>query len=144
MIAIIKKFEGLSLKAYKDIVGVWTIGYGNTFYENGNSVKEGDQITLERAEALLAKTVEGFKDRIEPYITSSLNENQWAAILSLAYNIGVGAFKSSTLLKKINIDPNDPGIREQFLRWNRAGGKVVLGLTRRRTKEADLYEKPEV
>lgn len=138
---IIKEFEGLRLEAYQDSVGIWTIGYGNTYYLDGKSVRKGDKITKQEAEYLFNNTVDLFASNVRKLVHVQLSYNQFEAIVSLAYNIGIGAFKSSTLLKKLNVNPNDPTIRNEFLKWKMAGGKEIKGLLNRRIKESDLYFK---
>jgi lysozyme len=138
---IIKQFEGLRLNAYLDSVGIPTIGYGSTFYEDGTKVKMGDRITKERADSLFKLVVDTFAKNIDNRITAVLNQNQYDSLVSFTYNVGVGAFGKSTLLKKVNANPCDPSIRDEFLRWNKGGGRVLHGLTARRRKEADLYFK---
>jgi len=140
-IDLVKKFEGSRLNAYLDSVNVPTIGYGATFYENGNKVKIGDKISQQRADELLTYHLNLFAKGITPLITSKVNSNQFSALVSFAYNLGVGNLKNSTLLKKVNANPNDTSIRDEFIKWNRAGGNVLAGLTRRRNAEADLYFK---
>lgn len=138
--ALIREFEGLRLKAYLDAVGVPTIGFGSTFYEDGSKVKLGDVITKERAEQLLRFHInKTFIPAISPAIKVNLNQNQQDSILSFTYNVGSAGFLKSTLLKKINNNPLDPSIESEFLRWNKAKGKVLSALTKRRQKEADLY-----
>lgn len=141
-INLVKEFEGLRLTAYRDSVGVWTIGYGNTFYEDGTTVKQGDKITQERADYLFRSIVDKFADQVRAALTNPdrVSDAQFSAMVSLAYNIGIGAFRGSTLLRKANVNPCDPTIPDEFLRWNKAGGKVLAGLTRRRKAEADLYK----
>ena len=136
--SLIKKFEGCVLHAYKDAVGIWTIGYGATFYEDGSQVKDGDIITQERAEALLKRIVDAFAVKVDTY-TNVVEQHQFDALVSFAYNVGVGAYHNSTLLKKVNANPNDLEIRAEFLKWNKAGGRVLSGLTDRRKKEAAYY-----
>lgn len=138
---LIKQFEGCKLVAYKCSAGHWTIGYGNTFFEDGTPVKPGDRITQERAEKLLDIIVKDFSDKIEKTIKTILTENQKSALLSFTYNVGIANLQKSTLLKKVNFNPNDPTIRLEFMKWNKAGGKVLNGLTRRREAEANLYFK---
>jgi len=138
-IDLVKKFEGSRLNAYLDSVNVPTIGYGATFYENGNKVKIGDKISQQRADELLTYHLNLFAKGITPLITSKVNSNQFSALVSFAYNLGVGNLKNSTLLKKVNANPNDTSIRDEFIKWNRASGNVLAGLTRRRNAEADLY-----
>lgn len=136
---LIQQFEGLKLKAYQDSIGIWTIGYGNITYLDGTKVKKGDEITREQADLMFKQTANKFALEVAKLIDVCLTQNQFNALVSLAYNIGIGAFKDSTLLKKVNVNPNDESIRKEFKRWNRAGGKVLNGLTRRRNEEADLY-----
>jgi lysozyme len=135
----IKKFEGLRLNAYKCPAGVWTIGFGSTFYENGSKVVEGDKITIDRADKLLIEIVQKFEISVRSLVKSKINDNQLGSLTSFAFNVGVGNFKKSTLLKKVNANPNDPTIRNEFMRWTRGGGKVLKGLVTRREAEADLY-----
>jgi lysozyme len=138
-IALIKEFEGCLLNAYKCSAGVPTIGYGATFYENGTKVKIGDKITQQRANELLVYHLDLFADKVTPLIKKELNENQFSALVSFAFNLGSGALSKSTLLKKVNANPNDASIGAEFLKWNKAGGKVLAGLTRRRKAESELY-----
>jgi len=138
-IPIIRKFEGLKLRAYLCPANVWTIGYGNTFYENGSKVQEGDKITLDRADRLLFFVVQKFEKEVSKMVTSAINENQLGALTSFAFNVGDGNLAKSTLLKKVNANPNDATIRDEFMRWTKAGGKVLNGLVTRRKAEADLY-----
>jgi lysozyme len=134
------KYEGLKLTAYLCPAKVWTIGYGNTFYEDGTKVKQGDKITKERADQLFINiTNKNFAEPLLKLIKVKLNENQFSALVCFAYNVGTGALAKSTLLKKVNINPNDLTIRNEFLKWNKAGGKVLNGLTKRRESEANLY-----
>ena len=137
-IDLICSFEGLRLKAYDDGVGVWTIGYGTTVID-GTKVKKGDTCTLEQARSYMANDLKKFESAVNQ-VKVPLNQNQYDALVSLAYNIGVGAFLSSTLFKKLNAK-DYKGAAEQFDRWNRAGGKVMRGLTNRRAKERKLFEK---
>lgn len=140
-IELITRFEGFRSKPYLDPVGVATIGYGTTFYpDSGKKVLMTDKpITEETARYYLKLVCINFGNEIQKYITKGINQNQFDALVSFSYNVGVGAFKSSTLLKRINNNPNDPDIRRQFLRWINAGGKQLPGLVRRREAEADLY-----
>ena len=139
--ALLKKFEGCVLKAYKCPAGVWTIGFGNTFYEDGTKVKEGDVITQQRADELAKYIVEQFATSIRAMIKQPLNENQFSACVSLAYNIGTGGFKKSSVLRKVNANPNDPTIADSFRLWNKGGGVILKGLVRRRESEIELYFK---
>jgi len=140
-INLIKRFEGCRLKAYKCPAGVWTIGYGTIRYPDGKPVKEGEEISLYRAESLLTYDVNKFALQIKV----NVNQNQFDALVSFCYNLGIGAFNSSTLKKKVIANPGDLSIREEFMKWNKARVKGVLtelkGLTNRRKAEADLYFK---
>ena len=137
---LIMQFEGCKLTAYQDSVGIWTIGYGNIYYENNVAVKEGDIITHNRAIELFNLIVKRFEVDVDLLVTSNVNQNQFDAMVSLAYNIGIGNFKTSSLLKMVNKSPNDTTIYLQFLRWNKAKGEVIPGLTRRRIAESNLYK----
>ena len=139
--ALIKRFEGCRLKAYRCPSNVWTIGYGNTFYEDGTKVKDGDVITQQRAEELAKFIIDHFAVTIAPFIKQPLNDNQFSACVSLAYNIGQGGFKKSSVFKKLNINPNDPTIADSFRLWNKGGGVILKGLVRRREAEIELYFK---
>ena len=137
---LIKEFEGLSLKPYKCSAGVPTIGYGSTYYENGTRVQMSDApITKQRAEQLLQHTADRFASKVANLIKKPVTQNQFNALVSFAFNLGVRALQNSTLLRLVNINPNDANIAKEFLKWNKAGGKVVQGLTNRRIKESALY-----
>jgi lysozyme len=136
---LIKSFEGLRLSAYKCSANKETIGFGNTFYEDGSPVKMGDTITRERADSLFELIANSFAERVRREVKTILTDNQFSALVSIAYNIGIGNLQKSTLLRKVNFNPNDPSIRTEFIKWNKAGGKVLAGLTRRREAEAKLY-----
>jgi lysozyme len=138
-LAIIRKYEGLKLSSYLCPAKKWTIGYGSTFYENGSPVKEGERITMERADKLLHHTVGLFEKGVKQSVKVALSDNQTGALVSFAFNVGLAALRRSTLLKKVNANPNDAAIRDEFMKWNRGGGKVLPGLIKRRTEEADLY-----
>lgn len=143
-ISIIKKFEGLVLHAYKDPGSKnglpITIGYGSTMYKDGTKIKLGDTITQEQAIDLLHWEVNN-KTSVLRGMNLQLNQNQFDAITSFIYNVGIGNFMSSTLLKIIRKDPNDPDIMEQFMRWVYNDGKIMEALVNRRKLEADLYFK---
>lgn len=137
---LICQFEGLSLKPYLDSVNVPTIGYGNTFYPNGRKVTMLDpKITKEYAFEIFKIIADKFAHQANAVIKKPVTQNQFNAIVSFAYNVGIGSLKSSTLLKKVNINPNNPTIRNEFAKWNKAGGKVLKGLTNRRAAEATVY-----
>lgn len=137
---LIKKYEGFKAKPYLCPSSVPTIGYGATYYENGNKVKLTDlAITKERATELLMALLVPFEKSVDSYCVDTINQNQFDALCSFVYNCGSNALKTSTLLKKINKNPQDVTICNEFLKWNRGGGKVLAGLTKRRQEEADLY-----
>lgn len=137
---IIARFEGLRLKAYQDTAGVWTIGYGTTKNpDTGQKIKEGDTITKAIALDWLKKDTAAFKAGVQKLIKVPVNDNQLAALTSLAYNIGLTAFSRSTLLRYLNSNVAKEQVAAQFLRWNRAGGQIVRGLTIRRKLESDLF-----
>lgn len=138
-LTIIKFYEGLKLKAYKCPAGVPTIGFGNTFYEDGKPVKMGDVITIEKANQLLENIAYKFLQGMK--LPDGLSDNQQSALLSFAYNVGLGAWGKSTLRKKVMANPNDASITKEFLKWNKASGKALKGLTNRREAEAALYFK---
>ena len=138
-LALIKEFEGLRLTAYKDAVGVWTIGYGTTAAAGvGITPKAGMKITEAEAEGYLLAALDKFGDGIRPAITAPINENEWGAFVSLAYNIGPGAFRKSSALRKFNAG-DKAGAANAILLWNKAGGKVMKGLVRRRETERALF-----
>ena len=138
----IKSFEGCKLTAYKDPGSKdglpVTIGYGSIMYEDGSKIKLGDVITMQRAEQLLNWEISK-KATVLSAMNLKLNANQFNAVLSFIYNCGIGAFNSSTLLKKIRINPNDTTIKSEFLKWVNNDGKVMSGLVKRRTAESALY-----
>jgi lysozyme len=137
---LIKSFEGLSLKPYKCQANISTIGYGNTYYENNVKVQMSDAvITKQRAEDLLKLNADRFAVKVSNIVHKPITQNQFNSLVSFAYNLGSGALASSTLLKLVNINPNDAMIAKEFLRWNKAGGKPIQGLTNRRIKESALY-----
>ena len=146
-IDLIKQFELLELKAYKDEAGIPTIGWGTIEYPDGRKVRMGDVITKGDAQECLEIEVDRKTRGVLDAIGSvSLTQNQFDALVSFAYNCGTGALQKSTLLKKLKVNPNDPTIRDEFMKWNKVtkNGKLVpsKGLTYRRGKEADLYFKP--
>ena len=138
-IDLIKRYEGLCLKAYKCPAGVWTIGYGTTRYHMAEPVREGDIISEAKAEELLAFDVMFFADRIEGLITAKVTDNEFCALLSFSYNVGYGALKSSTLLRKLNAGHDRKIVAEQFMRWVKAGGRELAGLVARRNAERALF-----
>ena len=139
-ISLIKGFEGKRLNAYYDGVGVWTIGFGTIKYPNGVRVKKGDTCTEAQAESYLKNDLVKFENAINRLVKVPLNQNQFDALSSFTYNLGETNLSSSTLLKKLNAK-DYAGTAGQFLRWNRAGWKVMNGLIRRREAEHNLFLK---
>lgn len=135
---LIKSFEGCKLATYKDSVGMPTIGYGHT----GPEVKMGMTITQQKADEYLKLDLQKFCSGVESAVKVPVNDNQFAALVCFSYNVGLGNLKASTLLKKVNAKDFDTASKE-FLKWNRAGGQVVAGLTRRRKAESDLFKSPD-
>lgn len=139
---LIKSFEGLKLKPYLCPAKVPTVGYGSTFYENDKKVKLTDpSITEQRASELLLDSLKGFERYVDSYCRDDINQNQFDALVSFCYNLGPANLKSSTLLKKANVNPNDETIRDEFMKWTRSSGKILKGLVARRQAESDLYFK---
>lgn len=133
-IEFIIKEEGEVLHAYRCQAGVWTIGVGHT-----GGVTPDMKITKEQSRQLLKADLCRFEKAVNETIKHPLLQHQFDALASFAFNVGTQAFKNSTLAKKINANAPYNEIREQFLRWNKAGGKVLVGLTSRRKREAKLY-----
>jgi len=141
-INLIKQFEGLKLTSYPDSGGIYTIGFGNTINKDtGQAIKKGDKIDLATAERWLKIDVDERIKKIKALIKVPINENMKAALVSLAYNIGTGAFASSTLLRLLNSGADKKLVADQFLRWNKVQGKEVKGLTNRRKLEQELFLK---
>lgn len=134
---LIRSFESLRLEAYPD-PGTggdpWTIGYGHT----GSDVHPGLVITKDRAEEILERDLAKFEQGVEMLVSVPLTDNQFSALVSFAFNVGVGKLSTSTLLTLLN-GRDYAGAAEQFLRWNKASGKVLAGLTRRRKAERELF-----
>lgn len=137
--AIIKQYEGFRAKPYLCPAGVPTIGYGATYYTDGRKVKLSDPAISEAdADKLLDKMLVKYEDAVNRYVQVPITQNQFDALVSFCYNLGQEALRKSTLLKKVN-SKDYKGAADQFLRWNRAGGKVLAGLTKRRTDERKLF-----
>ncbi len=135
---LICDFEGKRLVAYDDGVGVWTIGFGTTIYPNGIKVKKGDTCTEAQAKSYMAHDLKKFEQAVNGAVNIPLNQNQFDALVSLAYNIGTGAFNKSTLVKKLNAG-DICGAADQFDVWVNAGGKRMQGLVNRRAKEKEVF-----
>ena len=132
-IDLIKHFEGCELKAYKCPAGVWTIGYGHT-----KGVEPGDEWSEDHANHMLEIELEEYEGYVNKYVTAPLGQNQFDALVSWTYNLGGGNLSASTMLKVLNAGEYDE-VPNRMLRWNKAGGKVLEGLTRRRQAEADMF-----
>ena len=133
-IALIKKFEGCELEAYKCAAGVWTIGYGST-----KGVEEGNIITQEEADNLLLEEMHEYEGYINDMVTVDLKQNEFDSLVSWVFNLGPSNLSSSTLLSRLNNKVWDD-IPNQIKRWNKAGGQVRQGLVRRREAEALLFQ----
>lgn len=131
--SLIKLFEGVRLTAYQDSVGIWTIGYGHTA-----GVKPGQVITSQEAENLLTKDIAATEAGVRKLVPDTCTENQFSALVCFAFNVGLGSLSKSTLLKKMKAG-DIKGAADEFLRWNKAGGKVLAGLTNRRVAERQLF-----
>ena len=130
---ILKYFEGCKLTAYQDSVGVWTIGYGHT-----KGVYDGMTITQDQAEQMLLSELEEYEGYIKDMVTVPLTQNQFDALVVWVYNLGPTNFRNSTLLKELNAG-NYNAAGQEITRWNKAGGKVLAGLVKRREAEAQLF-----
>lgn len=134
LVELVKTFEGCRLKAYLDVGGIWTIGWGYT----SNSVGPNTVWTQGQADEMLKVKLYEFYVGVKEMVGIPVKIEQLEALTSLAYNIGLGALRKSTLLKKLN-KCDIEGAADEFLRWNKVNGKVVDGLTRRRQKERELF-----
>jgi lysozyme len=142
---IIKNFEGLRLEAYRDVAGVWTIGYGSTRYHDGKLVKPGDKLASElQADALFRNTLGQYEDAVTQHVKVSMSQNQFDALVSFTYNEGTGALKESSLLVKLN-EKNYDEAASHFLAWDKitdpkTGKKIVCDtLVQRRKEESRLF-----
>lgn len=133
-IELIKRHEGLRLQAYLCPAGVATIGFGHT-----SGVRMGDRITPQMAEQYLIQDLKNFELAIMRLVRAKLNQNQFDALVSFVFNVGAGNFQTSTLLRKVNENPNNPDIRGEFGRWVYAKRVLLPGLVKRRKEEEDLY-----
>lgn len=137
-ISLIKQFEGCKLTAYQDSVGVWTIGYGWTQPVDGKPIRAGMTIKQETAERLLKTGLVSYESDVSRLVKVGLTQGQFDALVSFTYNLGARSLSTSTLLRKLN-SGDYAGAANEFLRWNKAGGKVLNGLTRRREAERALF-----
>ena len=147
-LSLIKTFEGLRLEAYRDVAGVWTIGYGSTYFHDGKKVKPGDKLSSEtQADALIRNTLGQYEDAVNHHVKVPLNQNQLDALVSFTYNEGVGALQESTLLVKLN-EKNYEAAAIHFLAWDKitdpqTGKKIICDtLVKRRKEESQLFLSP--
>lgn len=142
-ISFIKSFEKCYLHTYIDDVGIATIGWGNTWYADKRHVSIGDRsLTQAEADTLFLLILSVFEKSITNLIYGrNINQNQFDALVSFAYNVGLANLKGSTLLKKVLANSIDESIESEFLKWNKGGGKILNGLTKRRLAEANIYFK---
>ncbi|MGX1639457.1 lysozyme [Sphingobacterium sp. NPDC055431] len=140
-LALIKSFEGFNPKPYRDPIGVPTIGYGFTYYlpDRRKVTMQDRPLTEYQATCMLQEILKGYENDVLRLVKVPLTQNQFDALVSFTFNLGATNLGKSTLLRKLNVNPNDPSIRDEFAKWNKAGGKVFAGLVRRRKAEADLY-----
>ncbi len=139
-LVMIKQWEGLRLSAYKDAIGVWTIGYGHTSTAGKPFVHKGMTVTEEQAENVLCQDLKQFENAVEQAVQVSLTNEQFAALVSFCYNVGTAAFCNSTLLKKLNQGEYE-AVPSELQKWTKAGGKRLQGLVHRRAAEAGLWAK---
>jgi len=141
-LALLKEFEGLRLRAYRDVAGYWTVGYGHLITKrehlNAYELDKYSQITENMAEDLLKSDLSVAKSSVLNLIRVPLNDNQFGSLVSFTYNLGSGALQRSTLRSKLNRGDYD-GAAFEFPKWVYAGGRVVRGLVRRRWAEVELY-----
>lgn len=138
-LTLIKQFEGFSARPYLCPAGVPTIGYGATYYPDGRRVTMQDRpVTEADATAMLRSMLASYEAGVSRYVQVPLTQGQYDALVSFAYNLGLAALKNSTLLRLLNLR-DYAGAATQFGRWNRAGGKVLPGLTRRREAERQMF-----
>ena len=139
---LIKEFEGCKLSAYQCPAGIWTIGIGSTHYGDGTPVTKNRTLPTEKAAiALLAATIGQYEKAVNA-VGIELTQNEFDALVCLCYNIGAGNFFKSTLVKMLKAGDDKAEIAQQFLRWDKSGGKPLAGLTRRRNAEAELFLTP--
>jgi len=137
---LIKQFEGLSLVPYICAGGINTIGSASTYNPNGKKVTLNDsKLTPQQAEELLKNTLSTYEKAVDSFCRDDISQPQFDALVSFAYNVGTGNLQKSTLIKKVNANPKDVTIADEFLKWNKSAGRVLAGLTRRRQAEANLY-----
>ena len=137
-IKLLKSFEGWRSKAYRDSVGVWTIGYGHTSMAGPPKVTPNMTITKAQGEAILKKDLKKYEKAVNDYVRVQLTQEQFDALVSFCYNVGPGNFKKSSVLRYVNARRFDD-VPSRLMLWNKAGGRVLRGLTRRRAAEGELW-----
>lgn len=137
-LTIVKRCEGRELQAYQDSVGVWTIGYGHTSAAGPPTVYAGQTISEAEAESILQKDLELFENGVRDLVKVPINSDQFSALVSFSFNLGLGALGDSTLLRKLNAGDYQ-GAADEFPRWVKAGGQTLLGLVKRRDAERALF-----
>ena len=135
---LIKEFEGIRLESYKCPAGIWTLGIGHTSAAGPPEVKPGMKITLQEAYDILNRDLDQYENAVNKYVKVPLTQNQFDALVGFVYNVGVGAFQKSTLLKKLNAGQYS-AVPGELMKWTKAGGKELAGLVRRRRAEAALW-----
>jgi len=138
---LVKDFEGWHSKPYQDPVGIPTIGYGFTYYlpDRRRVTMQDAALTKTQGNRMLGEILAHYEDDVHRLVTRSLRQQQFDALVSFTYNLGATNLSKSTLLKRINSDPQDKRIADEFMKWNKAGGKILPGLVRRRAAEVQLY-----
>jgi lysozyme len=137
-LALIRRFEGFRAKAYRDPIGVWTIGYGHTSAAGPPRVHKGLTISRREAEEILARDVEAFAEGVATSLRIVLNEAQFSALVSFAYNVGLGNFRRSSVLTMANRG-DFAAVARRLALWTRAGGRILPGLVKRRAAEGQLF-----
>ncbi len=140
-LALIRRFEGFRARAYRDASGVWTIGYGHTSRAGPPQVRPGMRISRAQAEEILRRDVETFARAVARQVHTPLNANQFGALVSFAYNVGIGNLRRSSVLRAVN-EGRLEDVPRLLMRWTRAGGKRLRGLIRRRRAEGRLFTSP--
>lgn len=140
-ILLIEQFEGFKPKMYKDAVGLPTIGFGTLIDTESEKYLLTTTISRQKAEELLRNDLKPIERALGIMITKSINQNQYDSLVSFCYNLGINSLRTSTLLRKINIDPTDSSISQEFEKWTHGDGKILPGLSVRRRAESALYFK---
>ncbi|HTB07770.1 MAG TPA: lysozyme [Bacteroidia bacterium] len=138
-VSLIEQFEGFRPTMYKDAVGLPTIGYGTLIQNADQQWLMTATITTDQGEVLLRTSVAPIETMLNATLPASANQNQFDALISFAYNLGINALKGSTLLKKVIANPADPTIADEFAKWVHAGTEILPGLVTRRKAESNLY-----